>query len=68
VKLTVRFKGRQLAHKDLGYELLDKLQEDLQELIEIDSKPKSEGRQISMIIAPKKDIDQIIKKQKEENK
>ncbi|HCX73196.1 MAG TPA: translation initiation factor IF-3 [Candidatus Cloacimonas sp.] len=67
VELTVRFKGRQLAHKDLGYKLLDKLQEDLKDLIEIERKPKAEGRQISMVIAPKKDIDQIIKKKKEED-
>ncbi|MDY6915300.1 MAG: translation initiation factor IF-3, partial [Candidatus Cloacimonadota bacterium] len=67
VKLTVRFKGRQLAHKNLGFDLLEKLQEDLKDIIDVDSKPKSEGRQISMTVAPKKDIDEILKKEKKDN-
>ncbi len=66
VKFTVRFKGRQLAHKDLGYKLLDKLRGELKEIIDIDSEPKSEGRTISMIVAPKKDIDKILENQKDE--
>jgi len=61
VKFTVRFKGRQLAHKDLGYKLLEKLRAELKEIVDIDSEPKSEGRTISMIVAPKKDILKILK-------
>jgi translation initiation factor IF-3 len=56
VKFTIRFKGRQLAHKDIGYRLLEKLYEDLQEYAEIDSKPSEEARTISMILVAKKDI------------
>ncbi len=57
VKFTIRFKGRQITHKEIGYKLLEKLQEDLKDFAEIDSPPASEMRTISMIMAPKKDID-----------
>ena len=67
VKLTVRFKGRQLAHKDLGFKLLDKLVEDINELIEVETQPKSEGRTIFMIVSPRKDIDKIIENWEKEN-
>jgi translation initiation factor IF-3 len=60
VKFTVRFRGRQLAHKELGFDLLSRLQEDLKEYIEVDSKPQSEGRQIFMIVAPKREIDAVV--------
>ncbi len=71
VKFTVRFRGRQLAHKDLGYNLLNTVLDYLDEIIEIDSKPKSEGRTISTIVSPTKDIDNIIEdfnKKKEDEK
>jgi len=67
VKFTVRFRGRQLAHKDIGFKLLDKLVEELKEIIDIDSQPKSEGRTIFLIASPKKDIDSIIEEWEEEN-
>ncbi len=67
VKLTVRFKGRQLAHKDIGFKLLDKLVEDIKELIEVETQPKSEGRTIFMIVSPRKDIDKIIENWEKEN-
>lgn len=68
VKFTVRFRGRQLAHKDLGFKLLEKLVEELKYLIDVESTPKSEGRTIFTIVSPKKDIDKILEKQsKEEN-
>lgn len=66
VKFTVRFRGRQLAHKDIGFKLLERIQEDLKDLIEIDSSAKSEGRTISMIVSPKKDIDKILEKKDKE--
>jgi translation initiation factor IF-3 len=59
VKFTVRFKGRQIAHKNLGYTLLDRLVEDLEQYAEVDMKPTEEGRNISIVMAPKKDIDNI---------
>ena len=62
VKLTVRFRGRQLAHKDIGFKLLERLLEELKELVDVDVDPKSEGRTIFTIINPKKDIEQILEK------
>ncbi|MBN2460112.1 MAG: translation initiation factor IF-3 [Candidatus Cloacimonetes bacterium] len=66
VKLTVRFKGRQLAHKELGYKVLEKLQEDLKEIAEVDGEPKSEGRTIFITVSPKKDIDRFFAAETEE--
>lgn len=62
VKFTVKFKGRQLAHKELGYQVLERLMEDLKDIAEIDSKPTAEKNTISMIVSPKKDIDKILQK------
>ena len=67
VKFTVRFRGRQLAHKELGIKLLERLLDELKELIDIEIQTKSEGRTIYTIVSPKKDIDNIIKRfEKEE--
>lgn len=60
VKLTVRFKGRQLAHTDIGFKLLERLIEELKDYIEVEHQPKSEGRTIFTIVSPKKDIDKIL--------
>lgn len=60
VKFTVRFRGRQLAHKDLGFKLLEKLLKELKEIVDVDFQPKSEGRTIFTIVTPKKDIEKIL--------
>ena len=60
VKLTVRFRGRQLAHKDIGHKLLERLLEELKEIVDVEVQPKSEGRTIYTIVNPKKDIDKIL--------
>jgi len=60
VKLTVRFRGRQLAHKEIGFQLLERLLKELQDLIVVDVKPRNEGRTIFTIISPKKEIDKIL--------
>ena len=60
VKFTVRFRGRQLAHKDLGFKLLEKLVEDLKDYIDVEHQPRSEGRTIFTIVSPKKDIDKLL--------
>ena len=67
VKFTVRFRGRQLAHKDLGFKLLEKLMEELKDIVDVDMQPKSEGRTIFLIGSPKKDIDSIIDEWEKEN-
>jgi len=60
VKFTVKFKGRQIAHKDLGYNVLERLETELSYIAEVDSKPTSEKNLLSMIMSPKKDIDKIV--------
>ncbi|HOC95082.1 MAG TPA: translation initiation factor IF-3 [Candidatus Cloacimonadota bacterium] len=62
VKFTVRFRGRQMAHKELGYNVLEKLKTDLSHIAEVDSEPVSERNLLSMIMSPKKDIDKILAK------
>ena len=53
-KVTLRFRGREMAHRDLGAKLLDRVREDLAELGQVEQFPKMEGRQMTMVIAPKK--------------
>lgn len=54
VKVTVRFRGREMQHKELGLNMLNRLKEDLVELAVVEQEPKLEGRQIMMVIAPQK--------------
>jgi translation initiation factor IF-3 len=54
VKVTLRFRGREMAHKELGLELLQRVQRDLEEHGTIEQHPQLEGRQMIMIIAPRK--------------
>ena len=53
-KITVRFRGRELAHKELGMKLLKRVEKDLEELAAVEQWPKFEGRQMVMVMAPKK--------------
>ena len=53
-KVTLRFRGREMAHKELGAELLQRVQKDLQEFGVVEQFPQLEGRQMIMVIAPKK--------------
>ncbi|MFM1524295.1 MULTISPECIES: translation initiation factor IF-3 [Helcococcus] len=53
VKVSIRFRGREMAHKDLGKEVLDKFFELVSDIAQISSKPKMEGRSMQMIIEPK---------------
>ena len=53
VKVTMRFRGREMAHQDLGAELLIKVQAELAEKAKVESAPRSEGRQMVMVLAPK---------------
>ncbi|MBR6136730.1 MAG: translation initiation factor IF-3 [Bacilli bacterium] len=55
IKLSVRFKGRQMAHTELGKEVLDKFAERVQDIADIEQKPKLEGRTMTMLLIPKKD-------------
>ena len=53
-KVTMRFRGREMAHQELGLELLQKVEQDLLEYGSVEQYPKLEGRQMIMVIAPKK--------------
>jgi len=52
VKVTLRFRGREMAHQNLGMELLNKVRSDTQEIAKVESEPKLEGRQMVMVLAP----------------
>ena len=54
VKVTIRFRGREMSHQDLGQNLAKKIQEDVGENGQIESYPRLEGRQMVMMIGPKK--------------
>ncbi|WP_413083967.1 translation initiation factor IF-3 [Thermaurantiacus sp.] len=53
VKLTLRFRGRELAHGQLGWQLLERVRKDAEEYAKIEQAPRFEGRQMMMIMAPK---------------
>ena len=53
VKMTIRFRGREMAHQDLGLRVLTRVREELEEIIKIEQMPKSEGRLMVMVITPK---------------
>jgi translation initiation factor IF-3 len=53
VKVTMRFRGREMMHQELGLKVLDRVRTELDELIKVESHPKLEGRQMIMTIAPK---------------
>ena len=53
VKVTMRFRGREMAHQDLGLKLLHRVRDELDELAKVELMPKMEGRQMIMVIAPK---------------
>lgn len=52
VKVTMRFRGREMAHQDIGYDLLKKMVEELSDISKVEYEPKKEGRQIMMVLAP----------------
>ena len=53
VKVTLRFRGREMAHQELGVNVLNRVREDTDEVAKIEAFPKLEGRQMIMVIAPK---------------
>jgi len=53
-KVTLRFRGREMAHQELGMKLLKRIQVDLMEVGQVEQFPKMEGRQMVMVLAPKK--------------
>ncbi|MBT0667923.1 translation initiation factor IF-3 [Novosphingobium profundi] len=53
VKVTLRFRGRELSHQQLGMNLLRRVQEDVAEIAKVEAYPRMEGRQMLMVLAPK---------------
>lgn len=54
VKVTLRFRGREMAHQELGAKMLERVESDLEDLGNVEQYPKLEGRQMVMVIAPKR--------------
>ncbi|MCG8311979.1 MAG: translation initiation factor IF-3 [Pseudomonadales bacterium] len=52
-KVTLRFRGREMAHQELGMELLERVEKDLEEFGSVEQRPKMEGRQMIMVLGPK---------------
>src|SRR5690606_42077677 len=53
VKVTLRFRGREMSHQQLGMQLLQRVQEDMKETAKVEAYPKLEGRQMLMVLCPK---------------
>jgi translation initiation factor IF-3 len=53
VKITLRFRGREMAHQELGYQLLNRVKGDIGQMAKVESEPRFEGRQMVMVLAPR---------------
>jgi translation initiation factor IF-3 len=53
VKVTMRFRGRELAHQELGMDMLMRVKDDLDEVAKVEQMPRMEGRQMTMVVAPR---------------
>jgi translation initiation factor IF-3 len=53
-KITLRYRGREMAHRELGMDVLKRIEKDLEELATVEQFPKMEGRQMVMVMAPKR--------------
>ena len=53
VKITLRFRGREMAHQELGHKLLNRVKTDVEPIAKVESEPRFEGRQMIMILAPR---------------
>ena len=53
-KITIRYRGREMQHQQLGAQLLNRLEADLEEYGDVEQRPKMEGRQLVMVLAPSK--------------
>ena len=54
VKITLRFRGREVAHQDLGMKILERIQQDITDVAIVEQQAKREGRQLLMVLSPKK--------------
>ncbi len=56
VKMTLRFRGREMQHKELGLELLKRICLELNDKVVVEQQPKTEGKQMTMVVAPSKSV------------
>ena len=66
VKFTIRFRGRQMAHQELGLNVLERIKADLGHIAEPETEPVAERNMLYIIMSPKKDIDRILAKMEKE--
>jgi translation initiation factor IF-3 len=62
-KVTLRYRGREMAHQEFGYRLIERVRKDLEEVAVVEQFPKMEGRQLVMVLAPKKVVPPVKKKE-----
>ena len=53
MKVTLRFRGREMAHQELGMQLLDRVRDETGEISKVEAEPRLEGRQMTMVLAPR---------------
>ena len=53
VKITLRFRGREMAHQELGYQLLNRVKDDVSKIAKVEQDARFEGRQVVMVLAPR---------------
>ena len=53
MKVTLRFRGREMAHQELGYQLLNRVRDDTQKIAKVEQEPRFEGRQVVMVLTPR---------------
>tara|TARA_R110002012_G_scaffold47468_1_gene124436 strand:+ start:300 stop:638 length:339 start_codon:yes stop_codon:yes gene_type:complete len=53
-KITVRFRGREMAHQEIGMKLMERIEVDIADHAQVEQRPKLEGRQMTMVVAPRK--------------
>jgi len=56
IKITLRFRGREMAHQELGKELLDRVRDDLEDLASVEQHPEMQGRLMTMVMSPLKGV------------
>lgn len=62
IKITLRFRGREMAHQELGLELMQRVQGDLEEMATVEQRPEMQGRLMNMVMSPVKGVPKTSKK------
>lgn len=62
IKITLRFRGREMAHQELGLELMDRVRDDLVDMATVEQRPEMQGRLMNMVMSPVKGVPKTAKK------